>query len=651
MSGIVIGRHNSNYEASTEKKQKIDLIRALSNISNISAPITTKLHLEKGVKNGDTTRVKPEPAINQNHLKPINLDTSSDIKNEKDITTDFKNFIKEISLSEGKGRLAENLPSGYDGINNLEKKTAKKISMILSDENKKKLDLMSESGKSQTYFPEAWGDFLMCLSTHSDEELVNYKDSINKLTAKLYTLFDKKNKFSTSYYDKHEEFNKKLNQHLKMYFKRSNKSIHSIVMENFKKNVFSDEYKKHIAYLYNKNNDIHDVFRPSINGYLKSHQVYIDEYGSVTLSSDLTVLLRRSFAFRDILKNNDDNKTNSDDENVKGKDKDDKKKVPDNSPPLINGQFGNSNGIFVNGNGNSVFNSPINIHNIYTFPSFSFEKSASEFTNATTRSTFSASSPIQRERIVKAITLNSDKIALQSVFTEHKNSVISPEPVAPGLKPAAFEEPVTQGMKSPISEEPVPLSWKPAIPEEPVPLGWKSTLSNEPIPLRWKNAISDEPIPRSWIHTATSELPLKMPEQIVSVNKSSSPARRQVAQPRHIIRKRPANISQAEVTEKRAIIDVANMSQAEKENYVHSLPEQYRETLVRILLAAGDLNETTDLMKYIPEYFVTPEFNQAVNVKPNQAIYVKPIKKSVTLSEYADEAQTIAARLQTNRAS
>lgn len=161
--------------------------------------------------------------------------------------------------------------------------------------------------------------------------------------------------------------------------------------------------------------------------------------------------------------------------------------------------------------------------------------------------------------------------------------------------------------------------------------------------------IPDDTIPQSWIYTASPQLQLKTPEQIVSIKKSSSsPLKRQVVQPQHVTRIRSENISEAAGPIKKEILDVANMPIAEIEKYVHGLSENYRKVIVIALLEAGEIDETSDLMKYIPEYLFTPDFNQAVNVKPDQKINVKPITKSVTLSEYADEAQTLAVRLRAN---
>jgi len=662
MSGIVIGRRNSNCDSSIEEKQQIELIKNISLISNKSDSLKTTLNLEKPLKKTEIKDEKPIYNTNTDSVSFISADSLPDINYKKNITIDFNKFLKRISISNKEGRLAEKLPSGYEGIDELEKITAKKISLILSDDNRKKLCLMSESGKSQTYFPEAWGNFLMCLSIHSDQELVDNKESINNLTKKLYTLFDKKNKFSTSYYDKHEEFNKKLDRHLKNYFKTSNKSIHSIVMENFNKNVFSDEFKKHIAHLYNKNNDMHDVFRPSIDGYLRGHQVLIDEFGSVTLSSDLTVLLRRSFAFRDILKYGNENKSNlTDNESVKDNEKDDKKKHYDNIPDSSNGQFGNSNGIFVNGNNNTVFNAPINIHNTYIYAPFSFERPASAFTDSTSKKFFTVSSHFQKERNAETITSNSDKSASQPSAVEIKNAAIPTEPVALGWKQTISEEPVPLGWKQTISEEPVPLGWKQAISEEPVPLGWKQAISENPVSLGWKTAISDEPvpldwkaantddaIPLGWKHMASTELLVKSPEQIFSVKKKSVlPANLRVRKSQQHnkkhIKAQLVSLKHEDNNHKKIIIDATNFTDTEIDEYIRNLPEENKSGMAYLLPYASISDKDNVLSK--------TSHSMADMPQPAQAINTNSIKKSVSLSEYIEESQNLAARLSMNTAS
>ncbi|KAA6088254.1 hypothetical protein, partial [Pantoea sp. Bo_10] len=306
MSGIVMICQNDFMDGLVHSESTSPLTRSLSQISNKAESMHSAVS-GTAIDNSDQSVAEENVTEGSIHdLSDVSLNEGPTVVeasgSKSDFIADFENTIKSIAVSYKNGIAPEKLASGLDGVDELERISAKRIETVLSDSNRETFIRMNTEGREQTYFPMALESFLACLSIFSDEELKSNAVAINKLSQELNALFKKKDKFTTSYDTLHDKYFKKLDKFITDFLNKKNANIDSVLLTALKDQVLTGEHGNYVASLFNQKNDVNDVFTKSLDGYLKGIKKQASLPAATYYSQELTYMLHEIFAFRDILK-------------------------------------------------------------------------------------------------------------------------------------------------------------------------------------------------------------------------------------------------------------------------------------------------------------------------------------------------------------
>ena len=305
MSGIVMICQNDFRDDLVHGESTSPLTRSLSQISNKTGSMHSAVS-GTAINNSDQSVAEEnatEESIYDLSDKSLNEEfiETEEPDSKSDLIADFEKTIKSIAVSHRDGIAPEKLASGLDGVDKLERISAKRIEAVLSDSNREKFIRMNTEGRGQSRFPMALESFLACLSIFNDEELKSNAVAINKLSQDLNTIFRKKGKFTTSYDTLQDSFFKKLDKFVTDFLNKKNANIDSVLLTTLKDQVLTGEHGNYVASIFNKKNDVNDVFNKSLDGYLKGLKKEASSPPPTYYSQKLTHMLHETFAFRDIL--------------------------------------------------------------------------------------------------------------------------------------------------------------------------------------------------------------------------------------------------------------------------------------------------------------------------------------------------------------